>query len=52
MTVADTLRAQAKESKMAAGTAGLAEGHAAHVLNAAELLKAAWGDILKDTVAR
>ena len=33
----------AKERKIAAGTVGLAEGHAAHVLDAAELLEAAWG---------
>ena len=52
MALADTLRAQAKERKMAAGTAGLAEGHAAHVLDAAELLEAAWGDVSKDTIAR
>ena len=52
MSVADTLRAKAMERKMAAGTAGLAEGHATHVLDAAEPLEAAWGDILKDTIAR
>ena len=37
---------------MAAGTDGLAEGHAAHVLDAAELLEAALGDVSKDTIAR
>ena len=42
----------AKERKMASGTVGLAEGHAAHVFDAAELLEAAWGDVSKDTIAR
>ena len=40
MSMADTLQAQAKERKMAVSTAGLAEGYAAHVLDAAELLQA------------
>ena len=43
--VADTLRAQAKERKIAAGMAVFVESHAAHVLDAAELMEAAWGDI-------
>lgn len=52
MSVADELRAQAKERKMAAGTAGLAEGHHADVGDATELLHAAWEDITADTIAR
>lgn len=52
IAVAETLRAQARERNTAAGTAGLAEGHAAHVLDAAELLHAAWEDIREDTIAR
>ena len=52
MAMADTMRAQVKEHKMTAGTARLAEGQAAHVLDAAELLEAAWGDILMDTIVR
>ena len=52
MAVEDTLRAQVKEHKMEAGTARLAEGQAAQVLDAAELLEAAWGDILMDTIVR
>ena len=51
MAVVNTLRAQAKERKMAAGTGELAEDHAVHVLDAAELLDAAWG-ISKDAIAR
>ena len=45
MLVADTLRAQAKERKMKAGTAELAEGHHPHVRDAAELLKKAWTSV-------
>lgn len=37
-----TLRAQAKERNMVAGTAGLAEGHYPYVRDAADLLKSAW----------
>ena len=40
MSMADTLQAQAKERKMTVSTAGLAEGYAAHVLDATELLQA------------
>ena len=43
--VVDTLRAQAKERKIATGMAVFEESRTAHVLDAAELLEAAWGDI-------
>ena len=43
--VADTLRTRAKERKIAAGMAVFVESHATHVLDAAELMEAAWGDI-------
>lgn len=52
MLVAETLRAQAKERNMARGTAGLAEGHHPHMLDAADLLKLAWGQITQKTIAR
>ena len=52
MSVADTLRKQAKERKMVSGTMGLAEGHPAHILDAAELLEAAWNDVTPATIAR
>lgn len=52
MLVAETLRAQAKERKMARGTMGLAEGHHPHVLDAADLIKLAWGQITQKTIAR
>lgn len=52
MAVNDTLRAHAKERKMVAGTMGLGEGYGAHVLDAAELLHAAWEGSTKDTIAR
>ena len=52
MAVADTRRAQVKEHKIAARTAGLAGGQAVHVLDTAELLEAAWGEISMDTIAR
>lgn len=52
MMVAETLRAQAKERKVVATTAGLAEGHPPHMLDAAELLHSAWEDITEHTIAR
>ena len=52
MLVADTLRAQAKERKMKAGTAGLAERHHPHVRDAAELLKKAWTSVTAQDIAR
>ena len=52
MLVADTLRAQAKERKMKAGTAGLAEGHYPHVRDAAELLKKAWTSVTAQDIVR
>jgi hypothetical protein len=52
MLVADTLRAQAKERKMKAGTAGLAEGHHPHVRDAAELLKKAWASVTTQDIVR
>ena len=52
MSMADTLRKQAKERKMVSGTMGLAEGHPAHILDAAELLEAAWNDVTLATIAR
>ena len=52
MSVTNALHAQAEERKMVAGTMGLAEGHPAHVLDAAEFLPAASGDITPDTIAR
>ena len=50
--VADALREQAKERKMVSGTMGLAEGHPAHILDAVELLEAAWNDVTPATIAR
>ena len=52
MSVADTLRKQAKERKMVSGTMGLAEGHLDPILDAAELLEAAWNDFTPATIAR
>ena len=52
MGVAATLRAQAKQRKMAAGAAGLGEGNHPHVRDAAELMKAAWGGVSAATIAR
>ena len=52
MSVADTLRKQAKERKMVSGTMGLAGGHPAHILDATELLEAAWNDVTPATIAR
>ena len=52
MSAVSTLRAQAKASKMVAGTMGLAEGHPAHILDAAELMQAAWADVTPATIAR
>lgn len=52
MTVVHKLREEAKKRKMVAGTMGLAEGHPAHVLDAAELMEAAWKDVTAETIAR
>ena len=52
MLDAPTLRAQAKERKMVAGTAGLVEGHHPHVRDAADLLKSAWDSVTEQTIAR
>ena len=52
MSVADTLRKQAKERKIVSGTMGMTEGHPAHILDAAELLKAMWNDVTPATIAR
>ena len=52
MRVEETLRAQAKERKMVAGTMGLAEGHHPHMLDAADLLKLARDNITQKTIAR
>ena len=52
VSVADTLPKQAKERKMVSGTMGLAEGHPAHIVDAAELLEAAWNDVTPVTIAR
>ena len=52
MGVAATLRAQAKQRKMAAGTAGLGTGNHPHARHAAELMKAAWGGVSAATIAR
>lgn len=52
VTGAETLRAQSKDRKMVAGTVGLAEGHSPHMLDAAELLHSAWGDVTEHTIAR
>lgn len=52
MSVADKLRQEAKQRKMVAGTMGLAEGHPAHILDAADLLEAAWKDVTPETIAR
>lgn len=46
------LRQQAKARKMQAGTAGLAEGHPAHVLDAAEILCEAWHGVTESSIAR
>lgn len=40
-----TLREQAAARKMVSGTTGLAEGYSAHLLDAAELLEAAWDKV-------
>ena len=52
MFVAETLRAQAKERKMKAGTMGLAQGHHPYVLDAAELLRKAWAGVTATDIAR
>lgn len=52
MTVVHKLREEAKKRKMVAGTMGLAEGHPAHVFDAAELMEAAWKDVTAESIAR
>lgn len=53
MLAAGTLRAEARERGVAvAGVAGLAEGHPPHLLDAAEMLQAAWDDVSEATIAR
>lgn len=53
MLAAGTLRAEAEERGVAAaGAAGLAEGHPPHLLDAAEMLQAAWDDVSDETIAR
>lgn len=52
MSSVDTLHQQAKDRKMAAGTMWLAEGHPAHLLDAAELLEGAWEKVTPTTIAR
>ena len=53
MLAAATLRAEAEERGVAAaGAAGLAEGHPPHLLDAAEMLQAAWDDVSDETIAR
>lgn len=52
MLVAGTLRDEAKERRMVAGTMRLAEGHHPHLLDAAELLKRAWDVVSQKTIAR
>ena len=52
MLVAEQLRAEAKQKKMVKGTAGLAEGHHPHVLDAMELLYDAWILVTQTTIAR
>lgn len=52
MSAASDLRAKAKARKMMTGTMGLAEGHPAHVLDAAELMQAAWAALTAVTIAR
>ncbi|CAN0182990.1 unnamed protein product [Ectocarpus sp. 4 AP-2014] len=51
MSVTSTLCAQAKARKMTSGTMRLAEGHPAHVLDAAELLEAEWDDLTESSIA-
>ncbi|CAM9967348.1 unnamed protein product, partial [Phaeothamnion confervicola] len=46
------LRAAAKAMKMPAGPMGLAEGYDPHLLDAMELMKAAWGAMEEGSVAR
>lgn len=48
----EQLRQQAKKRKMQAGTAGLAEGNPAHVLDAAEILHEAWQGVTEGSIAR
>ena len=52
MSATSTLRAEAKARKMVTGTMGLSEGHPAHILDAAELMQAAWAVVTPDTIAR
>ena len=52
ISVADALRKQAKERKMMPGTMGLAEGHPAHILDAAGILELACNNVTSATIAR
>ncbi|CAN0079347.1 unnamed protein product, partial [Laminaria digitata] len=53
MLAASALRAEAEERGVkAAGAAGLAEGYPPHLLDAAEMLQAAWADVSEETIAR
>ena len=47
-----TLRAQAKERKMVAGTAKLAERYHPHSRDATDPLKSAWDSVTEQTIAR
>lgn len=48
----EQLRQQAEKRRMPLGTAGLAEGHPANVLDAAEILDEAWQDVTETSIAR
>ena len=52
MGMAATLRAQAQERKISAGTAGLGEYNHPYVRDAAELLKAACGGVSTATISK
>lgn len=52
MLVAPILRARARERKMVADTAGLAETHHPDMLDAADLLKSSWDSVAERTIAR
>lgn len=52
MYSASTLREQAKARKMPADTAGLAEGHHPHLLDAADLLHRSWESLSPSSIAR
>lgn len=52
MSITSKLRTQAKERKLVAVEAGLAEGHNAHLLDACELVKSAWDVTTETTIVR